>query len=112
MPSKDQRRRNWLAGPKAVVDSVWDSRGELLRKLLAAELVKGDSMSGITVIRRLLVVTVENPWPPTHGGRLRTARLSEALSSPLRCTRVFPVESTEPEGMGPVPATPLLVSPS
>jgi glycosyltransferase involved in cell wall biosynthesis len=30
---------------------------------------------------RVLIVSVEPPWPPLHGGRIRTARLAEALSS-------------------------------
>jgi len=39
---------------------------------------------------RVLVISVEPPWPPNHGGRLRIARLAEALSRDLDVVVTYP----------------------
>ncbi|MBQ1027353.1 glycosyltransferase [Micromonospora sp. C95] len=39
---------------------------------------------------RVLVVSVEPPWPAQHGGRIRTARVAEALSRHVEVLVTFP----------------------
>ncbi|MEU5907836.1 glycosyltransferase [Micromonospora sp. NPDC047467] len=39
---------------------------------------------------RVLVVTVEPPWPAQHGGRIRTARVAEALGRDAEVLVAFP----------------------
>ncbi|RIV36763.1 glycosyltransferase [Micromonospora radicis] len=39
---------------------------------------------------RVLLVTVEPPWPAEHGGRIRTARVAEAMSRQLDVLVTFP----------------------
>ncbi|WP_328366741.1 glycosyltransferase [Micromonospora zamorensis] len=39
---------------------------------------------------RVLVVSVEPPWPAQHGGRIRTARVAEALSKQAEVLVTFP----------------------
>jgi glycosyltransferase involved in cell wall biosynthesis len=55
---------------------------------------------------KVLIVTVEPPWPPIHGGRLRTARVAEAMRRYVDVEVAYPDEglATEP---GPVPCLPL-----
>ncbi|WBB70640.1 glycosyltransferase [Micromonospora sp. WMMD812] len=43
---------------------------------------------------RVLVVSVEPPWPAQHGGRLRTARVAEALSGHAEVLVAFPDHGT------------------
>ncbi len=63
---------------------------------------------------RVVVATVEAPWPTTHGGRLRVARIAEALAADFRVTVVHPGPAgTPPTGMdvqvAAAPAEPRLV---
>ena len=41
-------------------------------------------------MNRVLLVTVEPPWPAEHGGRIRTARVAEALSRHVDVLVAFP----------------------
>jgi glycosyltransferase involved in cell wall biosynthesis len=41
-------------------------------------------------VSRVLVVTVEPPWPAQHGGRLRTARVAQAMARNLDVLVTFP----------------------
>jgi hypothetical protein len=43
-----------------------------------------------------VLATVEAPWPPTHGGRLRVARIAEALSNEFRVSVVHPGPAGDP----------------
>jgi polysaccharide biosynthesis protein PslH len=43
---------------------------------------------------RILVVSVESPWPAHHGGRLRVARLAEALNEHFEVLVTFPDHGT------------------
>ncbi|MFC3504752.1 glycosyltransferase [Micromonospora krabiensis] len=57
-------------------------------------------------MKRVLVVSVEPPWPAQHGGRIRTARVAEALSSHAEVLVTFPDHGTrEPDA--PVATRPL-----
>ncbi|MEV6817009.1 hypothetical protein, partial [Micromonospora sp. NPDC051296] len=47
-------------------------------------------MSERAGLNRVLVVSVEPPWPAHHGGRLRTARVAEALSRHAEVLVTFP----------------------
>lgn len=48
-------------------------------------------------IPSLLVVSVEAPWPATHGGRIRTMKLVEALARHWKVTVAFPGMSADLE---------------
>ncbi|MFC0508345.1 glycosyltransferase [Micromonospora costi] len=61
-------------------------------------------------MRRVLVVSVEPPWPAHHGGRIRTARVAEALSAHAEVLVTFP-EHGERQDDAPVPTRPLPWSP-
>src|SRR5687767_12086878 len=39
---------------------------------------------------KVLIVSVEPPWPSQHGGRIRTARIAEALSRRMDVLVAFP----------------------
>jgi polysaccharide biosynthesis protein PslH len=43
---------------------------------------------------RILVVSVESPWPANHGGRLRVARVAEALQEHFEVLVTFPDHGT------------------
>ncbi|MFG3708554.1 glycosyltransferase [Micromonospora sp. NPDC047670] len=43
---------------------------------------------------RVLVISVEPPWPAQHGGRIRTARVAEALSRHVEVLVAFPDHGT------------------
>ncbi|MFI7430425.1 glycosyltransferase [Micromonospora sp. NPDC049836] len=45
-------------------------------------------------MKRVLVVSVEPPWPAQHGGRIRTARVAEALSAHAEVLVTFPDHGT------------------
>lgn len=61
-------------------------------------------------MKRVLVVSVETPWPAQHGGRIRTARVAEALSSHVEVLVTFP-DHGERQVDTPVPTRPLPWSP-
>lgn len=64
---------------------------------------------------RVLVVTVEPPWPAHHGGRLRVARVAEALSRDLEVAVAYPDHGTAgPAGLAqtPVACRPLSWAPA
>ncbi|MFE9691460.1 glycosyltransferase [Micromonospora sp. NPDC005806] len=61
-------------------------------------------------MKRVLVVSVEPPWPAQHGGRIRTARVAEALSSHLDVLVTFP-DHGERQVDAPVATAPLPWSP-
>ncbi|MEV0427129.1 glycosyltransferase [Micromonospora sp. NPDC050495] len=61
-------------------------------------------------MKRVLVVSVEPPWPAQHGGRIRTARVAEALSAHAEVLVTFPDHGTrQPDP--PVATRPLPWSP-
>jgi hypothetical protein len=57
-------------------------------------------------VTRVLVVSVEQPWPEQHGGRLRTARVATALAESCEVTVAFPVKDGDLAD-APVPVHPL-----
>ncbi|MDG4779477.1 glycosyltransferase [Micromonospora sp. WMMD961] len=59
---------------------------------------------------RVLVVSVEPPWPAHHGGRIRTARVAEALSEQVEVLVTFPDHGNR-EADPPVATRPLPWSP-
>ncbi|MEV0211855.1 glycosyltransferase [Micromonospora sp. NPDC050695] len=59
---------------------------------------------------RVLVVTVEPPWPAQHGGRIRTARVAEALSRDAEVLVTFP-DHGDRQPDAPVTTRPLPWSP-
>ncbi|CCH16349.1 glycosyltransferase [Micromonospora lupini] len=59
---------------------------------------------------RVLVVTVEPPWPAQHGGRIRTARVAEALSRDAEVLVTFP-DHGDRQPDAPVATRPLPWSP-
>jgi len=61
-------------------------------------------------MKRVLVVSVEPPWPAQHGGRIRTARVAEALSNHVDVLVTFP-DHGKRQPDGPVPTRPLPWSP-
>ncbi|MFU8852576.1 glycosyltransferase [Micromonospora sp. SL1-18] len=61
-------------------------------------------------MKRVLVVSVEPPWPAQHGGRIRTARVAEALSGHAEVLVTFP-DHGERQVDPPVPTRPLPWSP-
>ncbi|MGR6317645.1 glycosyltransferase family 4 protein [Micromonospora soli] len=61
-------------------------------------------------MKRVLVVSVEPPWPAQHGGRIRTARVAEALGRHLDVLVTFP-DHGERQLDAPVATAPLPWSP-
>ncbi len=61
-------------------------------------------------MKRVLVVSVEPPWPAQHGGRIRTARVAEALNSHVEVLVAFP-DHGKRQLDGPVATVPLPWSP-
>ncbi|MET8082928.1 glycosyltransferase [Micromonospora sp. NPDC005237] len=59
---------------------------------------------------RVLVVTVEPPWPAQHGGRIRTARVAEALGRDAEVLVTFP-DHGDRQPDAPVATSPLPWSP-
>ena len=59
---------------------------------------------------RVLVVSVEPPWPAHHGGRIRTARVAEALSRHVEVLVTFPDHGRQ-QSEPPVETRPLPWSP-
>ncbi|WP_433118310.1 glycosyltransferase [Micromonospora sp. CA-246542] len=59
---------------------------------------------------RVLVVTVEPPWPAQHGGRIRTARVAEALGRDAQVLVAFP-DHGDRQPDAPVATRPLPWSP-
>ena len=55
---------------------------------------------------RVLMVSVEPPWPAEHGGRLRTARVAEGLGRALDVLVAFPDHGPQASDP-PVPCEPL-----
>jgi glycosyltransferase involved in cell wall biosynthesis len=62
-------------------------------------------------VTRVLMVSVEPPWPAQHGGRLRVARVAEALSHQLDILVTFPDHGAR-EPASDVPCRPLRWAPA
>jgi glycosyltransferase involved in cell wall biosynthesis len=62
-------------------------------------------------VTRVLVVSVEQPWPEQHGGRLRTARVATALAESCEVAVAFPAkvagETPAPIRVHPLPWHPV-----
>src|SRR5205085_11911533 len=58
----------------------------------------------------VLVVSGEPLWPSVHGGRIRTARIAEALARHLTVRVAAPVEGEGPDGVrvDPLPEPPIV----
>jgi polysaccharide biosynthesis protein PslH len=46
-------------------------------------------------VTRILLISVEPPWPANHGGRIRTARIAETLGRHLDVTVAFPSDGLD-----------------